>query len=140
MRLFDGTLFSVKVARRALLSAGVAAACGCVLAQQPATRSLGGINFGNADHSASTPSEHLVQGVVQDSSGKAISGAMVYLKSSRSKSTNIVVTDGKGAYRFAPLAADTDYEIWAQIGSQKGPVRPISAFSTGPLTMALKVQ
>ena len=123
----------------ALLGAALLGAVTALPAQQ-AAHSLGGINFGNADHSAHTPAEHAVEGVVHDAEGKAVPGAVVYLKSSRSKAMNLVVADEKGAYRFSPLAADTDYELWAQVGDVKGPVRPISAFSTGPITMQLRVK
>ena len=120
--------------------AGWALLSGLAMSAQQGSRSLGGVNFGNADRSPHTPAEHTLEGVVHDSEGKAVPGAIVYLKSSRSKAMNLVVADDKGVYRFGVLAPDTDYELWAQVGDKKGPVRPISAFSTGPVTMQLKVQ
>lgn len=101
---------------------------------------LGHIGFGGSDTTPHTPPQHMVQGTVQDKEGKALGGAIVYLKNARNSVVEMVVADEKGGYRFSPLAADTDYVVWAQIGGKKGPTRPISAFSTGPLTMQLKVE
>lgn len=138
-RTSDGGAWRALVSATVVLGVAVLGAASPLPAQQ-ASRSLGGINFGNADHSAHTPAEHAVEGVVHDAEGKAVPGAIVYLKSSRSKAMNLVVADERGAYRFGPLQEDTDYELWAQVGDSKGPVRPISAFSTGPITMQLRVK
>lgn len=107
---------------------------------QGSSRSLGSIGFGGSDNSPHTPPEHMVQGTVQDKEGKAIPGAIVYLRKAQNHEVSMVVADEKGAYRFGPLALDTDYTVWAQVGEKKGPIRPISSFSTGPLTMQLKVE
>ena len=67
------------------------------------SHSLGSIGFGNADYSAHTPAEHMVQGVVADKAGKPVSGAIVHLKNARNHEVNMVIADEKGAYRFSPL-------------------------------------
>ena len=105
-------------------------------AQQP-SHSLGNISFGNADHSPHTDPEHLIQGVVADKTGKAMAGAMVYLKSSRNTSVQVVFTDEKGGYRFGPLALETDYTVWAKAGDKVAAAKPVSAFTTGPVTIQL---
>ncbi len=152
--VIDFTLSSAQPRRKNLLSfryplsrwtvpvwAAVAglAICGGSLQAQQASHSIANLNFGSADHSPHTDQERTVQGLVQDKNGAPVKGAMVYLKNSRDSSVDIVIADANGSYRFGPLAADRDYEIWAQDGKMRSASRPISSFSTGPLTMSLVI-
>lgn len=122
---------------RPFLLAGFAAATASSASGQGTSHSLGNISFGNADHSPHTDQEHLVQGVVADKAGKPLGGAMVYLRNERTADVEVVFTDPKGAYRFGPLPLETDYTVWAKLGEKVAASKPVSAFTTGPITIQL---
>lgn len=71
-----------------------------------------------------------LQGKVFDASDAPINGAIVYLKNSRNNDVKTYLSEKDGAYRFAGLAADTDYSVWAAYQGRKSGTKPVSSFDT----------
>ena len=131
--------YSLLTAALVVMATTALAGRNCVAqAANAQTHSLGGITFGNSDHSAHTPVERSVRGIVYDKDGKVAKGARVFLKNTHDASIVSVVTDEQGAYQFSPLASGVDYEIWA--GKQENKHKPISSFNDGPMVMTLAVE
>jgi hypothetical protein len=74
------------------------------------------------------PMERIVQGDVTNDAGAPISGAVVYLKDSKSLAMKTYLTDTAGHYRFGELSQNTDYEIWAESHGEKSKSKSISSF------------
>lgn len=74
------------------------------------------------------PVQRIVEGKVADSSGGAVKGAVVYLKSGQSVKS--FIANDEGQYRFGQLAQNTDYEIWAEQDGKKSVVKTISSFDS----------
>jgi len=91
------------------------------------------------DHSTRDLAHRTIVGQVLDRHGKPLSGAMVYLKDVKTSSLRSLLADENGTYRFGPLPLTNDYEIWAQAGSKKTSVKPISSFiATNYITVPLR--
>jgi len=71
-----------------------------------------------------------LQGKVLDTKDAPISGAIVYLQSSRNNDVKSFISTSTGSYRFADLAADTDYSVWASYKGKKSSTREVSSFDT----------
>lgn len=95
------------------------------------TRSLGGINFGGVgEKTPSGPRLRTLQGSVKDANGKAVSGAVVFLKNLKTGQALSVTTDATGAYRFVALGNEVDYQFWAEAEQHKSDLKTISSFDT----------
>lgn len=71
-----------------------------------------------------------LQGKVMDAHSAPISGAIVYLRSSRNDDVKSFISTDNGSYRFAGLSADTDYTVWAAYHGKKSASKQISSFDT----------
>lgn len=71
-----------------------------------------------------------LQGKVYDANGSAISGAIVYLKNSRTNDVKTYLSEKDGSYRFAGLSADTDYTVWAAYHAKKSDSKTVSSFDS----------
>jgi hypothetical protein len=74
------------------------------------------------------PIERVVDGKVTGKSDTAISGAVVYLKDSRSLAMKTYITDDAGHFHFGQLSQNTDYELWAVSNGARSKSRTISSF------------
>jgi Carboxypeptidase regulatory-like domain len=88
----------------------LALACSSALAQSSATRSLQGKVFGSND--------------------VPLSGAIVYLQDSKTNGIRSFFSTSDGSYRFAPLSADADYQIWAKYKNKKSSVKTLSSYDS----------
>jgi Carboxypeptidase regulatory-like domain len=86
---------------------------------------LGGIN---SSPKKPRPTSKMLTGTVSDKSEKPISGAVVYLKNSKTLVVKSYFTQQDGTYRFPQLALNTDYEIWAEKDGKKSDTKGISQF------------
>jgi len=133
-----------------LVTLGLACAAATLHAQSAATgpqnnnKRIASINFGtNGSNPEGTrnPKERILQGKVQDPNGKPIKGAIVYLKDKHNDSMKSIVVDDEGAYRFAQLLLNKDYEIWAQLDKKKGVLKQISSFDDrADIMLNLKIE
>ncbi|SEB45758.1 Carboxypeptidase regulatory-like domain-containing protein [Terriglobus roseus] len=87
------------------------------------------------------PTVRAVQGVVQNSKGEALKGAMVYLKNDRTAKVQSVSVDETGKFRFVQVPLKDDYKLWAQAADKKSAEKVISSFDTKTeVTRDLKVE
>ena len=76
------------------------------------------------------PPERIAEGQVINGAKKPIEGAVVYLENPTSLDIKSYLTDSKGHYHFSQLAAQTDYEVWAEQNGVQSKHRFISQFSS----------
>lgn len=74
-----------------------------------------------------------VQGKVLDAQNAPINGAIVYLENTRNNNIKTFVSSNGGSFRFANLAADTDYTLWAAFHGKKSNQKTISSFDSRKL-------
>jgi len=84
--------------------------------------------------------QRMVKGKVVDKQDAGIKGAVVYLKDDHSLSVKSFFSGDDGSYRFAQLAQNVDYELWAESNGKKSAVKTISSFNTkAELEINLKI-
>jgi len=77
------------------------------------------------------PNTRAVQGVVSDASGKPVTGAVVQLKDTKSLQIRSYVTKEDGAFHFAGLSANVDYELKASTpAGQSSGIKRLSNFDS----------
>ena len=74
------------------------------------------------------PTSKMLTGMVTDKADHVISGAVVYLKNSKTLVVKSYITQEDGKYRFPQLALNTDYEIWAEKDGKKSDTKGVSQF------------
>jgi len=74
------------------------------------------------------PTSKMLTGTVTDKSDQPISGAVVYLKNSKTLVVKSFFTQENGSYRFPQLALNTDYEVWAEKDGKKSATKGVSQF------------
>ena len=72
---------------------------------------------------------HTVDGIVIDGAKAPIPGAVVYLENPKSLDVRSYLSDAQGHYHFSQIAAQTDYEIWAEQNGRQSKHKFISQFS-----------
>ena len=81
-----------------------------------------------------------LQGQVMRSGDQPLSGAIVYLKNTKTLAVRSFTSDDKGNYRFTSLSPNVDYEVYAAHEGNKSDTKTLSAFDSRPLaTINLKV-
>ena len=121
----------------ALVSAGAQGPGG----PPPPVKPVVSLRYGGAYNGPRYNAHRTILGSVKDEEGQAVSSAMVYMKDVQAKSTVAASVDSNGAFRFGSLSLDHDYEIWAEAGELKSPVRSVTTFMTqNEVTMPLLVR
>jgi len=69
-----------------------------------------------------------VQGVVTDTTDKAVEGAVVQLKDTKTLQVRSFITKGDGVYHFHGLNPDVDYELKADYQGASSSSKTISSF------------
>jgi Carboxypeptidase regulatory-like domain len=71
-----------------------------------------------------------VHGHVLNRENQPCAKAVVYLKDTRTLVIRSYITAPDGAFKFSALAANVDYEIYADFEGGHSPVKTLSAFDT----------
>ena len=72
----------------------------------------------------------IAQGQVVNGGKKPLAGAIVYLEDPTSLNIKSYLTDESGHFHFNQLAAQTDYEVWAEQNGTQSKHKFISQFSS----------
>lgn len=91
------------------------------------TLPLGGSPGGSAPKRTRQTAKMLT-GTVTDKADQPITGAVVYLKNSKTLAVKSYFTQQDGTYRFPQLALNTDFEVWAEKDGKKSDSKGISQF------------
>jgi hypothetical protein len=76
------------------------------------------------------PATRTLQGEIMKPSNAPISGAVVYLKNTRTMAVRSVVSDSNGNYRFSSLSPNVDYEVYAEYKGGKSERKTLSSFDS----------
>jgi hypothetical protein len=77
------------------------------------------------------PVQRTVDGTVFSKSDATLSGAIVYLKDTKSMAVRTFIADSAGHFHFGQLAQNTDYELWAADSSGgRSKSKSISSFDS----------
>lgn len=130
----------------AIAALGLAAAGTLAHAQIPTPGSessspMANIHMGGSSSTPRAPRERQLQGYVRNADGKAIQGAVIYIRNLRNNDVRSVTADDHGGYRFGNLDRNTDYTLWAQTEKARGPAKTVSSFdSRDAVTLNLTIQ
>jgi len=81
-----------------------------------------------ADKKDEKTNERMVQGVVRNSEGQAVNGAVVQLKNTKTLQIRSFITHEDGSYYFHGLNTDVDYELRADYSGMSSPRKTLSSF------------
>ncbi len=83
----------------------------------------------------------ILQGVVQDNGDNPVSGAVVQLKDTKTLQIRSFITQTDGAYHFAGLSTNVDYEVKADHDGASSGTKTLSVFdSRKQATINLKLK
>jgi len=71
-----------------------------------------------------------LDGVVRGQGDAALSGAVVYLKNTRTLAVKSLYTGDDGSYRFNALSPNTDYEVFAEYKGKRSDTKVLSSFDS----------
>ncbi len=78
--------------------------------------------------------------VVTRQNDAPISGAVVYLKNTRTLAVKSFITDDKGSFRFPALQFNVDYQLYAEFQGKHSDTKTLSSFDDRPnVSITLKV-
>ena len=86
--------------------------------------------FAQAQQPNEDTSTRAVQGVVTNSGGMPVAGAIVQLKDTKSLQIRSYRTEADGAYHFAGLSTNTEYELEARYEGATSGKKTLSVFNT----------
>src|SRR5262245_49028815 len=69
-----------------------------------------------------------VHGIVQDSQGKPLAGARVFIRNVKTNVIRTLTTDEKGVYQQFALPPSVDYEVYAEYRGKTSDKRLVSGF------------
>jgi len=70
----------------------------------------------------------LLTGKVLDKQDNPVANAVVYVTDSRTRAVKTYIVGADGTYRFPALAANVDYEIYAQLAGKTSDTKKMSQF------------
>jgi Carboxypeptidase regulatory-like domain len=70
----------------------------------------------------------LLTGKVLDKQDNPVANAVVYVTDTRSRAVKTYIVGADGTYRFPALAANVDYEIYAQVNGKTSDTKKMSQF------------
>jgi len=76
------------------------------------------------------PQVRSLQGQVMNDRDQPLSGAIVYLKNTKTMAVKTFITEKNGTYRFNALSPNVDYEVYAEYQGKKSDTKTLSSFDT----------
>jgi len=70
----------------------------------------------------------MAYGKIEDSGGRPLPNAVVYLKDTHTLDVKSYITQPDGVYRFGQISSNDDYKLWAELNGKKSGVKTISSF------------
>src|SRR5437016_1815850 len=84
--------------------------------------------FGQYTKKKKEPTERVVNGVVLDTTGAPVPGAVVQLKNMKTLAVRSYITREKGDFVFNALSMDVDWEFKAEFSGHASAPRTVSTF------------
>lgn len=78
------------------------------------------------------PQTRSLEGLVLGKGDAPLSGAVVYLKNTRTLSVKSQYAGDDGGYRFNALSPNNDYEIFAEYKGKRSDTKTLSSFDSRP--------
>jgi hypothetical protein len=86
--------------------------------------------MGSAAMSDKAPLVRTLTGAVINQQEKPLSGAIVYLKNSKTMAVKTFIVGQDGSYRFNALSPNVDYEVHAEYNGKKSDAKTLSSFDS----------
>lgn len=86
--------------------------------------------LGSAAVSDKEPQMRTLTGAVINQQEKPLSGAIVYLKNSKTMAVKSFIVGQDGSYRFNALSPNVDYEVYAEHNGKKSDAKTLSSFDS----------
>ncbi|HEX8711234.1 MAG TPA: carboxypeptidase-like regulatory domain-containing protein [Terracidiphilus sp.] len=74
--------------------------------------------------------QRVVSGTVYDADSNALEGALVFLQNQKTKTIRSYTSDSKGHFNFAQVDMTQDFNLWAEKGGKKSPVKVVSSWDS----------
>jgi Carboxypeptidase regulatory-like domain len=103
-------------------SVGIFSACLLTLAL------LGALPLPGKDKDKDTTPGRLLIGKVLDRQDNPVPNAVVYVTDTRTHAVKTYIVGNDGTYRFPALAANVDYEVYAQFNGKTSDTKRVSQF------------
>ncbi len=88
------------------------------------------VQRGEAQDKKKAPTERSISGIVTDSAGAPVPGAIVQLENMKTQQVRSFIAKDKGDYYFQGLSTDTEYQLKAQFNGKESGNKSLSAFDT----------
>jgi hypothetical protein len=86
--------------------------------------------MGSAAMSDKEPQVRTLMGAVINQQEKPLSGAIVYLKNSKTMGVKTFIVGQDGSYRFNALSPNVDYEVYAEHNGKRSDAKTLSSFDS----------
>jgi hypothetical protein len=74
--------------------------------------------------------QRVVSGTVLDAQSNPVDGAIVFLQNQKSKTIRSYTSDSKGHFNFAQVDMTQDFDLWAEKGAKRSPVKIVSSWDS----------
>ena len=120
--------------KRLIAMAAILLASGALLATPPALAS-------EFEQRGSQGDSRTLTGHVLNSQNEPLQKAIVYIKNTKSLAIKTYISEPDGSYRFAGLAPNVDYEVYAEHQGARSDTKTLSGFdSRKQVTITLKIK